>query len=265
MMADITGETRIVGLVADPVGHLKGFREFNARFARLGAPVVMMPAHVRAGKLREFILGARQLSNLQGLIVSLPHKRTVIDHIDAVSTDAAEIGAVNAIRRQDDGTLFGDNFDGKGLVRAMLADRIMPEDRQVLLLGAGGAGRAIGFALAGAGAAMLGIHDLDAGRATSLADSLRDRLGPVAAVVDVPEATGFDMVVNATPLGLADDDPSPLTLSTLRSEHIVVDIVNRPETRLIAAARALDCVTQLGNAMMAAQVSEVADFLLGRS
>jgi len=261
----INGSTRIVGLLADPVDHLQGFREFNLRFAALEAPVVMVPIHARAGDHVAFVDAVRRSPSLQGLVVSLPHKEAMMASLDRVGVDGGRIGAVNAVRREVDGTLVGDNFDGKGLVRALRRDGIAVAGRRALLLGAGGAGRSIAFSLADAGTAELGIYDIDPARAASLARTLTRSSCAVVKPVPAPDATGFDLVVNATPLGLNADDPSPVDPSTLEARHAVVDIVNRPVTRLVATARERGCATQLGNAMMTAQVDEVADFLLGRA
>jgi len=192
----------------------------------------------------------------------VPHKFDVF-RLCATTTERAQfLGAVNVLRRKDDGSWHGDHADGVGFVEGIRTAGCRPEGRRALLAGAGGAGSAIALALLEAGVVELAIHDEDPKRREALIERLRNRYGNrVSAGSADPQ--GFGVVVNATTSGMREGDPLPVDATRLDSDAFVGDVITVPAvTPLIAAARARGCGTQIGTGMFAAVCEHIVDFLL---
>lgn len=257
----ISGATKLLVIIGDPIAQVRSPVAFNARFAASGQDAVLVPWHAPEVDFGPVMTGLMRTSNLAGIIVTYPFKQRALDLAASVATRAAQVGATNALRREPDGRWTADMFDGVGLVRGVHGLGQSLAGRCVLLLGAGGAGGAIAFALAAAGVARLSIYDTDDGRASSLAE----RVGRACPDCDVratgPSLDGADLLINATPVGLAPDDPMPIALPTLSSETTVIDIVTRPEgTRLLEFARAKGCPHAGGNVMVDGQIEALTEF-----
>jgi shikimate dehydrogenase len=223
----------------------------NAEFARRGVDAVAVSADVAPGDLGGFARGLRGWRNLAGLSVTMPHKEALAAHVDELIGAAALVGAVNVVRRESDGRLVGANTDGAGFVIGLHKAGYKLSGRHVLLVGAGGAGRAVAFAVAGAGAAVLTIANRTAARAERLARDIAasyPALTVAAAVAAGPsDPAGHDVVINATSLGMQPGDPLSVVVSRLARGTLVCDIVTRPErTRLLAEAAARGCVPHPG-------------------
>ena len=143
----ITGHTKVFGIVANPIAHVKTPEEMNNHFAALGYDGVLVPCHVLPENLARFVDGLRVVESCGGLIVTIPHKTSILALCDRVVGDAAEIGAVNTIRRDPDGSLVGAMLDGKGFVSGLVVNGIDVAGMDACLLGAGGAGAAIAFGI----------------------------------------------------------------------------------------------------------------------
>ena len=163
--AGITGRTRVYGILADPIYHVKAPAVMGALFARHGVDGVLVPLHVTADGLAAVMDGLRHLRNFGGFIATVPHKTTMTGLCDALTREAEQIGAVNCVRREADGRMIGTMLDGIGFVEALRASGLEPRGRNAALAGAGGAASAIAFALAEAGVARLTILNRTAGRA----------------------------------------------------------------------------------------------------
>ena len=167
------------------------------------------------------------------------------------------------MRRNPDGTWRGDMFDGLGFVTAMQDNGCQPAGKKTLLVGAGGAGSAIAHALVMAGVSALAIHDADALRRTTLVDRLAG-LGKCPVTHGTADPSGFDIVLNATPVGMKESDPYPLDVTQLSSHMFVGCVITAPAiTPLIAAARAQGCATMTGAHMFGRVRDLMVDFLLG--
>lgn len=191
----ITGTTRVVGIIADPVAQVRTPQVMNAYFADHGVDAVVVPMHLPSEGLSSFLAAIRQLHNLAGLVVTVPHKTKVIDLCDEVYEQARLVGAANAIRRTQDGRLVCDMFDGQGFLGGLLANGIDPRGQRVLLLGAGGAASAIAFALASHGASALTIANRTQEKARVLAARVAAAFPACRATVGPANPAGFDMVV----------------------------------------------------------------------
>ena len=155
----VTGETRFIGLVGDPVSHIRSPEFYNPRLVRVGANVLLIPVHVPTDLFETTIPGLQQVGNFAGLIFTAPFKERAARFADEILPSGMQVGAINAMRRGQDGRWTADIFDGIGLVRALEAMDAAPVGKRILLLGAGGAGRAIALSLARAGARALTLFD----------------------------------------------------------------------------------------------------------
>lgn len=261
MLKTYSGATRLVPIVGDPIAQVKAPAGVTAALAARGADAICVPMQVAPADWPAFVALMRVMKNVDGCIVTIPHKFAAFDACDGVTERARFLRSVNTIRRAPDGRLFGDMFDGLGFVAACRANGCSFAGRRALLVGAGGAGTAIAHAVADAGVAALGLADLDCARRDELAARLRNAGLPVAAAV--ADAAGYDIVLNATPLGMRARDPLPIAVEQLTAGMFVGDVVTMPEvTPLVAAARALGCRTSNGVAMFLEVRDLMVDFLL---
>jgi shikimate dehydrogenase len=264
--AGITGASRVYLHLAHPSAHARTPQVMNAEFARRGVDAVAVCADVAPADLGGFARGLRGWRNLAGLSVTMPHKESLATHVDELIGAAAPVGAVNVVRRESDGRLVAANTDGQGFVIGLRETGHELAGRRVLLTGAGGAGRAVAFAVAGAGAAGLTIANRTATRAERLARDIAASHPAVTVAVAVaagpPDPAGHDVVINATSLGMRPGDWLPVAVSRLAPGTLVCDIVTRPErTRLLDEAAARRCVPHPGLPMLASQVDLILDFL----
>jgi shikimate dehydrogenase len=261
----LSGATRLYAIVGDPVAQVGSPAVFNAAFRRLGAPAVLVPMHASAERLPDLVEGLRAIRNLDGVVVTVPHKIAVLEFLDRVEANGCRVGAVNAIRIERDGgsgVWVGDNFDGVGCVRGLAKAGHALKAKSALLVGAGGAGSAVAHALADAGVARLRVVDTDEGRRGRLARSLRAHHAGLAVETGAPEPESFDVAVNCTPLGMRDDDPLPIDPERLRPGTLVVDVVLKtPASRLLGEALRRGCPVQAGHAMLEGQVEAILQFL----
>ncbi|MGF1608752.1 MAG: shikimate dehydrogenase family protein [Kiloniellales bacterium] len=258
----ITGQTKLFGILADPVGHVRTPEVMNAYFASHGADAVLVPLHVKADDLEAVWGGLRRLRNLGGLVVTLPHKSAILALCDHVGAAARQVGAANAVRRDADGRMHCDMFDGRGFVEGLLRQGYDPAGRRVLLVGAGGAASAIAFALAAQGCVGLTIANRTAAKAEALAAKVKQPFPACDVRAGPAEPGNHELIINATSLGLRADDPLPLAADKLTPEMIVAEVIMKPETTaLLARAAQCGCSLHHGRHMLDAQVRLLADFI----
>jgi len=256
----ITGATRILGIIGDPIGQVRAPRVWTGLFLQNGIAAVCIPMQVSRAGLPALLEGAKALRNFAGLIVTIPHKPAALSHVGHPSARAKLVGAVNVLRLEPDGEWAGDIVDGLGFVEGLRARGHSVEGRRALVVGAGGAGTAIAFALVDAGAAEVAVFDVATDRAADVVQRLRST-GARAQAAAAADAAGYDLVVNATPLGIRPEDPLPVNLERVARGTVVADAVVYPRiTPLLAAARARGCAIQPGAHMMDGQVALQAKF-----
>ncbi len=237
----ISGKTKLYGIFGYPVEHTFSPGMHNAAFTKLGIDACYVPFAVNPASLEAAVKAIVPLG-LNGLNITVPHKEHVISYLDQLSEEARLIGAVNTIQIRD-GKLVGHNTDGRGFIRSLRTDAgFNPKGKIVLLLGSGGAARAVGFSLALEGVRKTYFYDIDTQKAETLARDVLNRTGadaealPAGSLAAAAEAA--DCLINATPLGLKTKDPIPLQKECIRKDHLVCDLVyNPPETKLLKAAR----------------------------
>jgi shikimate dehydrogenase len=257
----IGGATRLFAIIGHPITQVKSPQTFNPRIAAAGLDAVLVPVHVVPEQFDETVRGLKAIANLDGIIITVPYKACILPFIDEVLPMAQAVGAANAMRREPDGRWSGDMFDGVGLMRGLREQGEDPRGRRVMLLGAGGAGSAVAVALAQAGATAVTIHDVDAAKAAALAERTRKVYPACDARAGAPDLDTHDTLINATPTGMAEGDPLPVSIERLRPEMLVVDIVMKPEvTRFAAAARERGCKALPGKTMLEGQGAELMKF-----
>lgn len=257
-----TGETRVHFILGDPVAQTKSPAGLTAEFAARGIDAVCVPVHVRPAHFDAFVAAAARAQNVDGLVITMPHKLAALRCCDEASGRARFLGAANVLSRVAPDRWRGDMTDGVGLVAALRKAGCDPAGRRALVVGAGGAGSAVALALIEAGAAAITVADLDPARCGGLAGRLSAvSIGAVRA--GPPDPAGCDIVVNATPAGMDPGDPPPVDAARLAPAAIVADLVTRPAmTPLLAAACERGCTVVTGEDMFAAQAGLLADILL---
>ncbi len=257
----ITGTTRILVILGDPIDKVRSPETFTRRFEANGIDAILIPVHVTKADLSRAVEGLKTWKNLAGIVVTMPHKEAMVALADEVFESGRLVGAVNALRPSATGQWQADMFDGIGFARGLQAQGQSAAGRRVALLGAGGAGAAIAVSLARGGASSIAIHDLDKTKAHTLAESLQNAFGGLRVEVAPPDLARDDLLVNATPVGMRADDPLPWPLSGLRSGAIVGDVTTKPDTPpFIAEAERLGACVVRGRDMHEGQVRALAEF-----
>lgn len=260
----VSGETLVVPIVGDPIAQVKSPSRLSALFAERGENIIVIPAHVAAIDFSGYLAGIDVTQNILGVIATVPHKQAMMHHCSSLSERARFAGSVNVMIRKN-GEWHGDNTDGLGHCNGLRMKGGVIENARVLLIGAGGAGAAIAFQYLEFGAAYLAIHDVDAKRRDGVIARLSEKFGDRVGV-GTEDPTGFDIVSNATPLGMRDADPAPFLIERLTPAHIVADVVTKPATpEIIAFADRLGCLTLSGTEMFHAQEQLLVQALLGKS
>ena len=258
----LNGATRLIGILGDPIAQVKSPITVTQIMRDKGLNAVCVPLHVSVERFDECVRGIGAVQNLDGLIATVPHKFSLRRLCTSATERSAFLGVANIARRIPDGSWHGDMVDGLGFVAAARAAGCEPQGKRALMAGAGGAGTAIAHALLDAGVTELAIHEMDAARRDALIAQLAARFaGRVRAGSSDPH--GFDVVVNATPMGMRPGDPLPFDVSRLSASMFVGDVITAPEVPpLLAAARAAGCVTQTGSAMSTQVCERMVAFLL---
>ncbi|WP_089155938.1 shikimate dehydrogenase family protein [Micromonospora sp. NBS 11-29] len=260
-MTTISGTTRLYALLGDPITQVRAPGLLNPVLARRGVDAVLVPVHVPAAALPEVVAGLRQVANLDGMLVTVPHKAALLHLADRATDRARLAGSVNALRREPDGTWSADTFDGDGFVRGLVAAGHDPRDRRVCLVGAGGAGSAIVVALLDAGVAALHLADTDPIRLAALGGRLSAAYPGRVHTAPRPRLADADLAVNATPVGLRPADPAPFPVAELPAWAVVADIIMSPaETPLLRAARARGLAAHPGEPTLSHQIDAYLDF-----
>jgi shikimate dehydrogenase len=240
---------------------------YNPYFEREAIDAAVVPIEVPPEDFAATLKAMFRATNLVGAIVTMPHKRSTVGLLDDCSPRVRIAGACNAIVRRPDGTLFGDLFDGVGFVQALVRNGVQVTGARCLVIGAGGAGSAIAAALATAQAGAIAIFDLVAQHTDALIARLREHYPRVASMASSNDPSSFDLVINASPLGMGARDGVPVDIARLPASAFVAEVVMTPEvTPLLAAARARGCRTQPGIDMLFEQIPLYLEFFgLGRA
>lgn len=259
----VLGTTRIIAVIADPVDHLITPRVMNALMARRGEAVISVPLHVKPEGLAIAVQGLAACHNVIGAVITLPHKIAAAALCDELGEEASRVRTVNALRWTAERALQGDLFDGLGMVRGLLAEGIDPRMFDVHLIGAGGAARAIAFAVARHGCRSLTISNRNRESALALASEVNAACPATSVAAGEPRAGIATLVINATSLGLSANDPLPMNPDVLAPGSVAADVVMKPaRTAFLIAAEQAGIRTHGGRHMLAGQIEEMADWFL---
>jgi shikimate dehydrogenase len=259
---NITGKTSVWVHLAHPSGHVRAPQTFNRAFQERNLDIVAVSVDVAPADLPALVRGLKGWRNLAGMGVTMPHKGPIAGLCDELVGLAKLSGTVNTVRRDPDGRLIGTNMDGSGFLAGLRQAGYDPKGQRVLLAGIGGAGRAIAFSMAQAGVAELTLANRTISKAEEVARAVATAFPATRTRVGPPDPAGYDLVINATPLGMKAGDALPLDVSKLSPPTVVADIVTNPEqTCLLAEAERRGCRVHRGLAMIRGQIEELIAFL----
>jgi len=259
---EITGRTRVLGILAHPTEHVKAPPAINRIAAERGKDAVMVPFDVAPEELAKVVEALRQIKSLDGSIVTVPHKQSIVALCDELTPQARAVNAVNILRFEPDGRLIGGQLDGIGFVEGLRSAGVDPAGMRVFLAGAGGAASAVAFALADAGISHITLSNRSRHKIENLRDRLRKFRSDLSVSLGSGDAGGHDLVINGTTLGMKPEDPLPLDVATLHAGMVVAEVIMEPEmTPLLRAAQAASCRIHHGRHMLQHQLQLMADFM----
>ncbi|CAH1653386.1 shikimate dehydrogenase family protein [Chelatococcus asaccharovorans] len=259
----ITGVTRMIASLADPVIQVRAPSIMNAVFARHGLDWIMHPMHVKPENLGATVAVLRRTSNYIAFTTTIPHKQQITRLSDELMPNAKLCGAAN-VTKIIDGRLVSEIFDGIGMIGGMAKSGVTVAGRRVLVCGAGGAARAIAFALCKEKPACVHVHNRSEFKALELAEAMRRAVPALEIAAVSGNRTDYDVIINATSLGLKEGDPTPLDFGSLNRETDVACVVAPRESETILAARAKGCRVVPGIEMMKAQAEAITAFIADR-
>jgi shikimate dehydrogenase len=257
----INGNTEIIAHIGYPTHTFKSPMIYNPYFEQAGVNAVVVPMGCQVPDFPVFLKAVFSLTNIRGALITMPHKVTTVGLLDEVTPTVRVAGACNAVKRRTDGKLVGDMFDGEGFVRGVQRKGLNLKGTRVLVVGSGGVGSAIAASLAAAGIAAICLYDVNIASATALGQRLQQNYPGIAVTTGSKDPQGFDLVVNATPMGMNEGDPVPLDVSRLSASTFVGEVVMRTEmTAFLLAAKAQGCAVQVGSDMLFEQIPAYLEF-----
>ena len=257
----IRGSTSLVAHIGWPTHAFKSSLIYNPYFEHAGIDAVVVPMGCRVEHYPALLHSLFTLENLRGALITMPHKVTTVGLVDTLSPTARIAGACNAVRREPDGRLAGDMFDGEGFVRGLRRKGCALPGAMALVAGAGGVGSAIAASLAAAGVGSIATYDVDPAAALALAERLRQHYPALDVRTGSNDPAGCDIVVNATPMGMNDGDPLPLDVARIAPDAFVGEVVMKREmTAFLKAAQARGCRFQVGTDMLFEQIPAYLEF-----
>ena len=257
----IRGTTTLIAHIGYPTETFKAPMIYNPYFDQAGIDAVVVPMGVRAEDYPQVLASLFKLTNIRGALITMPHKVTTLELMDEVSPTAKIAGACNAVLRRSDGSLLGDMFDGAGFVRGIQRKGCQLTGARALVVGCGGVGCAIAASLAAAGIAAIELFDAHAVSADGLAERLRRHYPVLEVGTGSKDPAGYDLVVNATPMGMNEGDALPMDVSRIAPSTFVGEVVMKQEmTAFLRAVQARGCRFQVGTDMLFEQIPAYLEF-----
>ena len=257
----ISGKTTLIAHIGYPTFAFKAPMIYNPWFDSKGIDAVVVPMGVKPEDYAASLEAIFKFTNIRGALVTMPHKVTTVGLVDEVTPTGRIAGACNAVLLREDGSLLGDQFDGAGFVRGVERKGRKLTGARVLVSGCGGVGSAIAASLAAAGVAEMSLFDTYASSCDALAGRLREHYPKLVVKTGSNDPAGFDLIVNATPMGMNDTDPLPFDVARISSDTFVGEVVMKQEiTPLLAAARAKGCAIQVGTDMLFEMIPAYLEF-----
>ena len=257
----ITGRTRLIVHLGFPTESFKAPMIYNPWFEMKGIEAIVVPMGVEPPNYPDLLKALFRTSNVHGALVTMPHKVTTTHLVDEMTTTAKIAGACNAILRRPDGSLLGDMFDGAGFTRGVERKGKRIAGARALVVGCGGVGSAIAASLTAAGLSAIGLFDPATASAATLGDRLRLHYPDLQVATGSNDPTGYDIVVNATPLGMKPGDKLPVDVSRITPDTFVGEVVMKEEfTPLLRAAMEKGCTVQVGTDMLFEMIPAYLEF-----
>ena len=257
----ISGKTTVIAHLGYPTEAFKAPMIYNPWFDHAGIDAVVIPMGVKVDDYAAFLRPLFTMTNLRGALVTMPHKVSTVAMLDEVTPTARIAGACNAILKRPDGSLLGDMFDGAGFVRGVARKGKVLAGARALVVGAGGVGSAIAASLAAAGIAGIGLFDAHGTAADALGNRLKEHYPKLAVRTGSSDPEGYDVVVNATPLGMKPGDPLPVDVAKIAPNTFVGEVVMKEEyTPFLRAAMEKGCPIQVGTDMLFEQIPAYLEF-----
>ncbi|HEY5878719.1 MAG TPA: shikimate dehydrogenase [Nakamurella sp.] len=257
----ISGKTTLIAHLGYPTFAFKAPLIYNPWFDKHGIDAVVVPMGVKPEEYREFFPLLFKMSNIRGALVTMPHKVTTTELVDELTPIAQVAGASNAVLLRDDGSLLGDQFDGAGFTRGVARKGFDVKGKRALVVGNGGVGSPIAASLVADGLAEIGLFDPNIAASEALAGRLNEHYPDTKVTVGSKDPDGYDLVVNATPLGMNDGDPLPMDTDRIAPTTFVADVVMKQTiTPFLQAAIDKGCPIQVGTDMLYEQIPAYLEF-----
>ena len=258
----ISGYTTLIAHIGWPTGSFKAPMIFNPYFEKKGVDALVVPMGCKGEDYPRFFKSLFQLQNIIGALITMPHKVSTVAMLDEVSTAVQVCGACNAVRKEADGRLVGDMFDGQGFVRGLARKGRPVQGASALIIGSGGVGSAIAVAMADAGVGRLALYDTRPDATEQLSSRLQQFFPTLPINLGRNDPSGFEIVVNATPMGMEPGDPLPIDVGRISPDTMVGEVVMKQEvTPFVLAAQERGCMTQIGTDMLFEQIPAYLEFL----
>jgi shikimate dehydrogenase len=257
----LNGKTTLIAHIGHPTESFRAPMIYNPWFEQRGIDAMVVPMGVKA---EDYPVSLRQIfrfTNLRGALVTMPHKVATMSLADETSVTARIAGAANALLKREDGTLLADQFDGVGFMRGAARKGFKTQGSRILIVGAGGVGSPIAASFAAAGAASISLYNRSAEKAEGLASRLKQYYPEMEVRIASNDPAGYDMVVNATSLGMKENDPLPFDPERLSPGTFVGEVVMKQEiTPILEAAIARACPYQIGTDMLFEMIPAYLEF-----
>ncbi len=251
----IDGHTELIAHIGYPTHSFKSPLIYNPYFEHEGINALVVPMGCRAEHYPTFLKSVFQLTNICGALITMPHKVTTVGLLDEVSPTVKVAGACNAVKRDGQGRLVGDMFDGVGFVRGVQRKGFDLTGKRVMVLGSGGVGSAIAASLATESIKTISLFDIHTASMEGLAERLKHEYPKLEVQIGSNDPDGHDLVVNATPMGMNAGDPLPMDVSRISPSAFVGEVVMRTEmTAFLLAAQQQGCQIQKGSDMLFEQI-----------
>ena len=252
---NIDGNTELIAHIGYPTHSFKSPLIYNPYFEKEGINALVVPMGCQAAHYPAFLKSVFELTNIRGALITMPHKVSTVDLLDEVTPTVKVAGACNAVKRDAQGRLVGDMFDGAGFVRGIQRKGFKLIGKSVLVVGTGGVGSAIAASLAAEKIAAISLFDVNTSACEDLAQRLVNEYPHIQVKTGSNDPHGHDLVVNATPMGMNEGDPLPMNVSRIAPETFVGEVVMRTEmTAFLLAAQQRGCRVQVGSDMLFEQI-----------
>lgn len=257
----ISGKTTLIAHLGYPTFAFKAPLIYNPWFDKHDIDAVVVPMGVKPEEYREFFPLLFKMTNIRGALVTMPHKVTTTELVDELTPIARVAGASNAVLLREDGSLLGDQFDGAGFARGVARKGFDVKGKRALVVGNGGVGSPIAASLVAGGLAEIGLFDPNIAASEGLAARLNEHYPQTKTTVGSKDPEGYDLVVNATPLGMNDGDPLPMDIDRIAPGTFVGEVVMKQTiTPFLQAALDKGCPIQVGSDMLYEQIPAYLEF-----